>query len=43
MVLVDRLVTGIPHNAGDQLGPAFVSSCSADEESSFLGHRDLAS
>ena len=34
-------MTGIPHHAGDQLRPSFVGSCSADEEDSFVGHRDV--
>ena len=41
LVLVDRLVTSIPHDAGDQLGPSFVGPCSADEKGFFLGHRDV--
>ena len=38
LVLVDRLVTGIVHDAGDQLGPPPIGTCAADEESPFLRH-----
>src|SRR5437763_706287 len=41
LVLVDRLMTSIPHDAGDQLRPSFVRTGAADEKDLLLGHGDV--